>query len=68
MTDTARDRLLAEFLDGEDPTSEEYPDAVARLEGLVDAAITEGIRNATTCPCHAETVHQRGCGQTREES
>jgi hypothetical protein len=68
MTTAARDRLLAELLAGEDPTAEEYPDAMARLEGLVDDAIAEGIRNATACPCHAETVHQRGCGQAREES
>lgn len=45
MTTAARDRLLDELLAGEDPTAEEYPEAVARLEGLVDAAIAEGATN-----------------------
>jgi hypothetical protein len=48
MTTTARDRLLAELRAGEDPTAEEYPDAAARLEGLVDAAIAEGIADTRT--------------------
>lgn len=62
MTTTARDALLAELLAGEDPAAEEYPDAVARLEGLVDAAIAEGIRNTTSCQrCHGVPVHQHGC-------
>lgn len=46
MTDTARSALLAELLAGEDPAADEYGDAVARIEGLVDAAIAEGIRHA----------------------
>lgn len=61
MTTAARDRLLTELLVGEDPTAGTYRDGVARIEGLVDDAIAEGIRNATTCPCGAVPVHQHGC-------
>jgi len=61
MTTIARDRLLAELRAGEDPTADTYRDGVARIEGLVEAAIAEGIRNATTCPCGAVLVHQNGC-------
>jgi hypothetical protein len=31
-------------------------------------AAAEYTRNATACPCRAETVHQTGCGQTGGES
>jgi hypothetical protein len=34
--DTARDTLLAELLDGENPNAPEYADARARIERMID--------------------------------
>jgi hypothetical protein len=48
-------------------------DEAADATGCLDALLSYHREDAqrefvTACPCRAETVHQRGCGQTGEES